>query len=270
MRGRTGNFVSANALQSTMRELQRLIGTPRFWAAMAGAALLLGLIGPFGTYDGLRLPARLAYWAATAVATYLVGYGVVVLLQRLHLGERMPGPLAFGLYGAVAGVPVTLVVWGINVATFEGGDTIPLLPLGAYTVAISAVVSALVALFSREFEKARAQPAASASEAPKRPKILDRLPAPQRGRLSHMTMQDHYVELRTDRGGGLVLMRFADAIAEAEGVEGLQIHRSHWVALDMVAETVRLGGRPMVRMKDGTLLPVSRGFLEAARKAGLV
>ena len=265
--------MSDSPLQYTMRELQRLTTSPRFWIAMAGVALLLGLVGPFGTYDGLRLPARLAYWAATAVATYLLGFGTVVFLQRLHLGGRMPGPLLFGLYGALAGVPVTLVVWAINVAAFDSGDRLPILPLGASIVAISALVSALVALFSHELHNAgqRAVPAsAPVAKAPGRPKIVDRLPAPQRGRLSHMSMQDHYVDVRTDRGGGLVLMRFADAIAEAGGVEGLQIHRSHWVALDMVAELVRLGGRPMVRMRDGTLLPISRGYLDAAREAGLV
>ncbi len=273
MRETTGQFVSEGALQSTMRELRRVTGSPRFWAAIAGASVLLGLVGPFGTYDELRLPARLAYWAVTAVATYLAGFGVVVLLQRLHTGERMPGPVAFGLYGAAAGVPVTLVVWAINAAVFAAADPLPaLLPLGASIVAVSAVVSALVALFSHEFHKQEADvaPPASAAAGAARPRILDRLPAPQRGRLSHMTMQDHYVDVRTERGGALVLMRFADAIAETDGIDGLQIHRSHWVARDMVAELVRVGGRPMVRMKDGTLLPISRGFLDEAKRAGLV
>ena len=84
-----------------------------------------------------------------------------------------------------------------------------------------------------------------------------------------MTMQDHYVDIRTDRGGTLVLMRFVDAIAETNGVEGLQVHRSHWVALGRIAQTVRLGGRPMLKMEDGTMLPVSRSYFDAVRAAGL-
>lgn len=260
-----------SALQSTMRELQRLLRAPLFWAAIGGAALLLGLVGPFGTYDGLGLPARVAYWAAMSLTTYVAGFGSVLLLGHLHRGADRPGPLTYGVYGAIAGVPVTAVVMVINAATFDVGTPIVgMLPLAATVVAISAVVSALVALFTREFERTRAG-AGVGEPAParQRPKILDRLPAPQRGTLSHMSMQDHYVDVRTDRGGGLVLMRFADAIAEAAGVEGVQVHRSHWVALDMVAETLRKDGKPMVRMKDGTLLPVSRGFLDAARAAGL-
>lgn len=262
-------------LQSTMRELQRLATAPRFWAAIAAAALLLGLVGPFGTYEGLRLPARLAYWAATVAATYFVGVAFVHLQSALWTRRRgRPGAAVYALFGAVAGVPVTLAVWALNAAVFEGG-AIPFLPLLAYVVVISAVVSAVVALFMEQFERQQAAasvlPVAAppAPPAPRRPRILDRLPPHLRGELSHMTMQDHYVDIRTDKGGALVLMRFADAIAETDPVEGLQIHRSHWVALDQIAQTVRLGGRPMLKMKDGAMLPVSRSYLDAVRAAGL-
>jgi DNA-binding LytR/AlgR family response regulator len=252
-----------------MRELQRMFVAPRFWAAIAGVSMLLGLVGPFGTYDGLRLPARLAYWAATVLATYVVGFAVVAFLSRLWPGGRDAGPAAYALFGAVAGVPVTLLVWGLNAAVFEG-EAIRFLPLLAYVVAIAAVVSVVVSLFIAQHEKALAaaspQPAAGQ---PKRPRILDRLPPHLRGTLSYMTVQDHYVDVRTDRGGALLLMRLADAIAEADPVEGLQIHRSHWVAAGQVAQSVRMGGRLMLKMRDGTLLPVSRSYLDAVRAAGL-
>lgn len=257
-------------LHFTKRELQRLLFEPRFWAAIAGASLLLGLVGPFGTYEGLRLPARLAYWAVTVVATYLAGAAAVYLQVRLFSPGRMPDVPLFALFGAVSGIPVAVVVWLINAAVFDqGGRAIPFLPLLAYCVAIAAVVSALVALFTGQYERAKARAAAAPAVAPRRPRILDRLPPQSRGELSHITVQDHYVDIRTDRGGALVLMRLADAIAETEGVEGLQIHRSHWVAIGQVAESVRLGGRLMLKMKNGAMLPVSRTYLEEVRAAGL-
>jgi DNA-binding LytR/AlgR family response regulator len=260
--------VTDRPLHFTKRELQRLVFDPRFWAAIAGASLLLGLVGPFGTYEGLRLPARLAYWGFTVVATYLAGAAAVYLQVRLFVSGRMPGPALFALFGAVAGISVAAVVWLINAAVFEsGGRAIPFLPLLAYCIAIAAVVSALVALFTEQYEKATRVDAAPAR--PVRPRILDRLPPQARGELSHLTVQDHYVDIRTDRGGALVLMRLADAIAETEGVAGLQIHRSHWIALGQVAQSVRLGGRLMLKMKDGTMLPVSRSYIEEVRAAGL-
>ncbi|MBO6717758.1 MAG: LytTR family transcriptional regulator [Rhizobiaceae bacterium] len=256
-------------LHFTMRELQRVFFAPRFWAAIAGASVLAGLIGPFGTYDALHLPGRVAYWAAIVVSTYFIGGACVFLFVRTISPERMPNAAVFGLAGAIAGIPVTLAVWGINAVVF-GGDpasSIPLLLLAGYTIVIAAIVSTLLAVFGRLYAEAEGTPS---KDKRKRPRILDRLPPGQRGVLSHMSMQDHYVDIRTTKGGGLVLMRFADAISETDGVAGVQIHRSHWVATDAVAKAVRRNGKLFLMLTDGTELPVSRSFQPAAKDAGLL
>jgi DNA-binding LytR/AlgR family response regulator len=126
----------------------------------------------------------------------------------------------------------------------------------------------LIAIFTSQYE--RAASAAVAPAAPKRPRVVDRLPPAQRGQLTHMSMQDHYVDVRTDRGGGLVLMRFADAIAETDGTAGVQIHRSHWVASNAVEKAIRRDGKLVLKLTDGTELPVSRSFQPAVKEAGLL
>lgn len=258
-------------LHFTMRELQRTFFAARFWAAIAGASVLLGLIGPFGTYEAMALPGRLAYWAAIAVSTYFIGGGCVFLFVGIVSPARMPGPAVFALAGGIAGIPVTLAVWAINLAVFGSGasEAIGLWPLAAYTIAIAAIVSALLAFFGRMYEQAKGAGESVAAEA-RRPRVVDRLQPGQRGQLTHMSMQDHYVDVRTDKGGGLVLMRFADAIAETDGTAGLQIHRSHWVANDAVEKAVRRDGKLHLKLRDGTELPVSRGFQAAVKEAGLL
>jgi DNA-binding LytR/AlgR family response regulator len=265
--------VADSPLQFTKRELQRLFVAPHFWAALAGTSVILGLVGPFGTYDGMHLPGRLAYWAAMAAASYLAGFTVVTFLAAWFSEDGRGGTLAHVLYGAIGGIPVAVVVWALNIAVYGYGDAIEFLPLALYCAAISAVVSPLVEVFSRRYALAEGVvqelAAQSVAETPKRPRILDRLPANLRGNLSHLSMQDHYVDIRTDRGGTLVLMRLADAIAETEGVTGLQIHRSHWVAKDAVKGTSRQDGRLFLEMQDGTLLPVSRSYADQVKAAGL-
>ena len=64
-------------------------------------------------------------------------------------------------------------------------------------------------------------------------------------------------------------MRLADAIREAEPVEGLQIHRSHWVAIAAVARAVRRDGKLFLELTNGLRLPVSRGAQPAVKAAGL-
>lgn len=251
----------------TMRELQRMFFAPRLWAALAGVAVLAGLVGPFGTYAELRLPARLAYWSAIVVPTWFAGVGTTYALSQLFSPRRRPGRLAYAAFGAIGGLPVAATVYVVNALAFERLAAIPFLPLLLYCVAISAVVSWLVAMASSQSGTAPA--AAEIPAAPPRPRILDRLPPHLRAPLSHMSMQDHYVDIRTDRGGALVLMRLADAISEADGVAGLRIHRSHWVATGAVAATLRRDGRLLLKMKDGTELPVSRSYLDQVRAAGL-
>nr|WP_258571113.1 LytTR family DNA-binding domain-containing protein [Flavimaribacter sediminis] len=99
---------------------------------------------------------------------------------------------------------------------------------------------------------------------------MKRLPVELRGKLQYLTVQDHYVEVVTDKGSYLVLMRLGDAIAETAPVEGLRIHRSHWVALSAVGRIRREGDRLLVETVGGAVLPVSRSHRAALREAGLV
>ena len=260
-------------LHFTMRELERMFFAPRFWALIVGASVLLGLIGPFGTYDSLPLPGRFAYWTATVLATYFAGGATVFLLVELLWPGRTRNAWHYAAAGAVSGLPIAVVVWGINAAVFGTGprEGIAFLPLLGYCVVIAGLVSMLIAVFTSQYESAASAAATTgAPTAPVRPRILDRLPPAQRGQLTHMSMQDHYVDARTTRGGGLVLMRFADAVAETDGAEGLQIHRSHWVAKGVVEKAVRRDGKLFLKLADGTELPVSRSFQPAVKEAGLL
>ena len=102
------------------------------------------------------------------------------------------------------------------------------------------------------------------------PALLDRLPRQQRGRLIHIAVSDHYVDVTTDKGTTLVLMRLSDAMRETAPVAGMQVHRSHWVALDAVRHGIRQGGKPVLELENGILVPVSRSFIEAVKAAGLL
>lgn len=277
-------FVSDTPLQFTKRELQTALSRPRTWAGLVGASLLLGLIGPFGTFGSLPLLPRVAYWTAIAILTYVTGLATVYFAVAALFRPNSTSAFAYLVAGALAGVPVAAIVCGLNNQLFgEPATWRETLELSLYCVAIAAVVSLLVAVFSipRETNKAEAEAEALASAASmpaaarpsqpdmQRPAILDRLPVEKRGRLAYMSMQDHYVDVHTDKGGTLVLMRLADAMTETQGVSGLQVHRSHWVALDAVAAAVRREGRLFLRMADGTELPVSRPYMAAVREAGL-
>ncbi len=238
--------------------------TPQAMVALTGVGLVLGLSGPFGTYGSMPPGGRIVYWLVITFATFGVG-----LLTSQLVAENTPlrrlGPMpAHTLAAIIGGVPVTATVLLINrlggIRFAENWSGIA--ELYFYCTAICVCVTGLFAAYqASEARKA---------DKPRAPALLKRLPIELRGNLSHLSMQDHYVDIVTDKGSKLVLLRLADAIAETEPVPGLQIHRSHWVALDAVARTRREGDRHFVELKDGAVLPISRSSLPAAREAGLV
>lgn len=251
-------------LQFTKRELQRLVREPLLWVTLAGISIVLGLVGPFGTYEVLALPGRVAYWSMIVVATYLTSLTFVCLLEKLVFQER-PGAAGYAGLGAISGLPVAVVVWSINLAVFPGG-AIGFMPLVLYAAAIAAIASGSVALFSERLEREDVADGRAASD---KPPLLDRLPQHLRGRLLHLSVQDHYVVATTDKGSTLLLMRLRDAIAETGDTAGMQVHRSHWVTRDAVAASARRDGRLLLRLENGVEVPVSRRHLNNVKKAGL-
>ena len=97
-------------------------------------------------------------------------------------------------------------------------------------------------------------------------RFLERLP-PEVGRdVIYLKVSGHYITVVTTAGSGMLLMRFADAVAELEGA-GMQVHRSFWVAFRHVTEVEQRDGRTVVCLTGGEVVPVSRTFVAAVRAA---
>ena len=60
----------------------------------------------------------------------------------------------------------------------------------------------------------------------------------------------------------------ADAIREAAPTDGLQVHRSHWVARRHIAALRREKGRIILTLSNGRDIPVSRTYEQAVAQAG--
>lgn len=73
--------------------------------------------------------------------------------------------------------------------------------------------------------------------------------------------QEHYVKVYTDKGDGLILYRFGDAVQEvAQCCPGLRVHRSYWVAEDAVSEVLSLKKSYKLRLSNGLEVPVSNSY----------
>src|SRR6056297_636918 len=92
-------------MRERMSRLSLRLGPP------IGVGLVLGLIGPFGTYHTLPAAPRLVYWLAVVSANWLLADAILRRLDAVA-GNRMPMPrLTVPLAGAcLAAVPATGVV----------------------------------------------------------------------------------------------------------------------------------------------------------------
>ncbi len=258
--------MNGSALQLALREVRKAFSSPLELGGMGLAIVVLSLSGPFGTFQSFDLAQRFAYWAATVVACYgvgqLVGSAAMALLPQDRL-PRWPRVIAAGL---ITGVPVTLAVLAVNAVAYRSWFPADPVSVWLYATTITVVVMVALVLIS---DRIRAAEGTAPSE-PRRAAILDRVPLPQRGRLVALVVEDHYVDIVTDKGKALVLMRLADAIRETGDVAGLRVHRSHWVARDAVARVHKSDGKVTLELKTGLRLPVPRSSVPRLREAGLL
>ena len=262
MSGPSLHCATDSPMSLALRETRGIARAPRAWVGLAVIAALVGLIGPFGTFDAFTLPQRLAYWAANVAATFFAATFTITLADA-WLSQRITSrPLTLVLAALLAAVPVTIIVVTIVKTTGADPRALDIAVLYVYCAFITLGVALLSILVNT--------PKPAATFDPATPPLLGRLPLAKRGRLIRLSAQDHYTEVVTEAGRELVLMRLADAIAEAAPTVGLRIHRSHWVASSAVTGSSRRNGRVFVSLDDGTEMPVSRSQISAARAAGLI
>jgi DNA-binding LytR/AlgR family response regulator len=78
--------------------------------------------------------------------------------------------------------------------------------------------------------------------------------------------QEHYVRVVTAEGAVTTLYRFGDALRELEGLSGLQVHRSFWVA-DAGVAALRSGKRGLkIVLRNGEQVPVSARHADTVQR----
>jgi DNA-binding LytR/AlgR family response regulator len=221
------------------------------------AALFLGYAGAFGSIQ-LPLFERLGYWLVLMLLGWI--WGAFVSRQVFGRFEgRMNTWLRAVLSAVALAIPFSAVVAYAGVWAFHSRYRFADIPgLIASVTLVSIVMVFLMTLVERHATT-------QASDQP--PKFLQRLPLKLRGAdVWAVEAEDHYLRLHTSKGQDLILMRLGDAIAELQGIEGAQVHRSWWIARDAITDAERGDGRATLTLKDGAEVPVSRTYARVLRE----
>jgi hypothetical protein len=242
--------------EATINRLARRLGLLLVYAAVAG--LFVGLLGPFGNYEHGSLAQRLTYWVGMMLVGSLMLEAAILLGERLA-PPRTPPWLAAVIAILVACVPlaflsrtVAVSIWPILGSLLGPGDWY------LQTVVLTVPLGGVYWWLSRRSKPAPpgAEPSSAASGAALRDAIC-------------LQMEDHYVRVHTAKGSHLVLMRLSDAIGRV-GAEGLQVHRSWWVAKRAVETAIVDGRNVRLRLVNGLEAPVARTAVAKVREAGLL
>lgn len=249
--------------QTALREMRAHFSNSATLFALAAVAAVLTIVGPFGTADRMALLPRAAYWLVIVATTYAAGFGTDTLLRpRLpHRVAMVVNPLATGLIVTATVVVVNVIALGQSPGAEDW--LITTVTIYAIAVIVSAAVQAVISSLRQ------AEPGAEAEDTPP-PALLDRLTLEKRGPLVALSVEDHYVRVRTTQGEEMILMRLSDAIRETAPEAGLRVHRSHWVATGQVKAARRAGDRAILTMAHGGDIPVSRSHMQALKAAGLL
>jgi len=251
---------------STLREWGAHMIHPARAASLAGVAIVLTLLAPFETGETLQVLPRFCYWALLVVLGYSAGY-IADRLGRHLLGDAARLTTRILLVGALTGLFVLIVTLVLHVGFFGAVPTGRLLIfIAANVFAISFVVAAVMQI-AFVLPDTEPQVAATTSAVPR---LLDRIEYAKRGALIGLSVEDHYVRVVTTNGEAMVLIRLSDAIAETAPVSGLQVHRSHWVAMDHIIEVNRQKDRARLILSNGQNIPVSRTYMPKLKEAGLL
>lgn len=233
---------------------------------IAAIGLALAALGPFGSY-AVPFGTRAAWWIGFILAGYAIFRPLLVVAgwldERLRIG-RFAGQL---LVVAIGAVPLSLLIdLFLDRMLAPGTSRFPL--LYGQVLGIGIVVGFLMDRLLGAPAAAPSVPQEPAAPPPPRPRFLDRLPATIGPRLLCLSMEDHDVRAHGREGSALILMRMRDAVAELDGLPGLQVHRSWWVAADAVERVERDGPRLRLRLANDLLVPVARSQEGAVRAQG--
>ncbi len=243
------------------------MGTARDWAmdlaVSVAIGLLLGLMGPFGSYFNGGPWLRIAYWIGSIVCGTMVFGCLTRLLIASARKIRAPdwvvlaGVIMVGsLIQGVLSRWIAVKLWP------ELEQIVGVLRWYGQCVAISTPIVIAYYLL-----RVRRQTPGRPAGGPLPPQIAVAEPLAV-GQVLCLCMEDHYVRIHTAAGSRLVAGPFERVIANVGDLEGMRVHRSWWVSRAAVIGVEVEGRNLKLRLSNGLRAPVSRASVARLRQVG--
>ncbi len=242
---------------------------------VSALATVLAISRAFNMND-VDLFIRLLFWHLVIALAVFQSIGIDNGLRRLLPKRYFFQVLASGIAIGFNIVLVTLEVHGLKYTPLCPKALDPLFELGVFIAPLVIVVS-VASLLMPWFISSR-------SSSPERDSLLkddtesksvtsstldrelgDDWPTEP---VLRLIAHDHYLEAFTREKRHFVRARMKDAVSRLNDADGMQVHRSYWVARGEVVEMQREGRDYCLKLKDGSTIPVGRSRIKILRAAG--
>lgn len=264
-------------MECTRRTLLELWG-------IAILAIVVGFLGPFGTYLEAEFPMRVWLWSVHLMGAYLLVRPMIWGLSALATATSLPRNALLFWGVVISCFPLALLwQWGASVFFHALGGFTGILPFAL----LSALAILSVAMGAKELDASLQQRAFSREDhliedlgvSALSQSSLDlkdtfrlqaRLSTEFSGPVLALQSEDHYVRVHGITKSELLLMRLRDAISEMDGYPGQQVHRGWWVARNAVCEVQSEGRNRTIVLPNGTIVPVARDSISTLERNGFL
>lgn len=229
--------------------------------------LVLGILGPFGSYQNGNLFERLAYWLVSLWGCWAIFALSVPRLARLAHRHRLPIWFWWPLCIVGLALPAAIYTRLIASVFWPFITRVGWLEWYAQSIAISAMAT-LAMMWLMRSTGAPGKTLSAPGQASESADPRDRLPPTLGRHVICLQMEDHYVRVHTLKGSALVLMSLSQAMDGLKDLEGQKVHRSWWVARSAISGVVEDGRNVRLKLTGGLQAPVSRAHVGRLRAQG--
>ena len=236
-------------LQPTMLPLKTGI-------CLLAVSLLYALNGAHNTED-LGFIHRLSLWSVVFSVTTFQFLGISALLARPNLLLATSRWIGIGASILITCALLTIELHALKFTAFLPKNPDPLLEFYVFllpTVLVWCCLLVLIEPTSNTVSRIAKSGAESNSET--NDTELESLL--NREQVLHIMACDHYLEISCVSGRHLVRGKMKDAVTLLQNQDGMQVHRSHWVAKQAIANTLREGRDLKLVLTSGKKVSVSR------------
>ncbi|WGI23173.1 LytTR family DNA-binding domain-containing protein [Amylibacter sp. IMCC11727] len=215
-------------------------------------ALFCGLafMGTYGLYD-LAWYQPPIFWTLGYLLCWIVTIPTHVLVWYTDLKYGSNGWLGIFLHTVTEGTLASAVLYGLAYVLF-GPVMVPYLVFLLSTYVLHTFHAPVLHICVREH-----QSFSSWKKALNIPPILLHMPYETRGEIVSVSAESRAVSVKTTSGKSIVKKKFADAITLLGERQGIQTHRSHWVATDFIKARRVDGTSNYVELTTGELVPLA-------------